>query len=283
MKEFTSESHIALTYKHLGINSVAAGAPASNAISIVFNCKPNVDPFELGEISGMFDSFISAGLSTQPPGFNIQCNTTVEEGFFMGDPAKLKFTLSGLHSFVNDGPGQEIVAIAAQVSIPNASIILNLNGNLNNPSDEWIALELIVSAELGDHQFLKAMLQQLPEPLRLLTLFNNASVTFDSVEQLKTEWGLWPGDIGDVKWSNLVSLLKKSMKLGFNANGIYLGADLEGLREPFGSLYDAAQRVLTGSTSIVVNLAGNEIRLELDIPFLSLLPQSFNAIGAEIL
>jgi len=201
----------------------------------------------------------------------------------MGDPAKLKFVFSGLHNLINDGPGQEIVAIAAQANIPSASVVLNFNGNLNVPSDDWLAAELVVTGEIGDHQFLKVMLQELPEPVRLISIFNSASITFDSFEQLKNEWGFWPDEIGEVKHSNLQTLVKQTLKLMLNDSGIYLGADLEKFRDPFGSLYDAVQRVLTGSLSVVFSLAGNEIRLELDIPFLQLLPLTFNAYGAEIL
>jgi len=281
--EFTPESHISLSYRHLGLGSVAAGAPASNSVSFTFQCKSNADPFEIGEVSGMLDSFIAAGLANPPPGFNIQANTTVEEGFFMGDSTKLKFTFTGLHTFIQDGPGQEIVAVAAQANIPSASIVLNFNGNLNTPSDDWVQPELLVNAEIGEYQFLKVMLQQVPEPFRALALFNHATISFDSMEQLKNEWGFWPNEIGDVKYSSLQELVKNFVKLVMNENGIYLGADLEAFRDPFGSLYDAVQRVLTGPFTIVLSLAGNEVRLESDITFLKLLPQTFNAFGAEIL
>jgi len=284
--EFNSQSHISVAYRNLGLGGVAAGAPASNTLCFTFNTKPGADPFEIGQVSGMIDSFVGQGLATQPPGMNFQCNTTVEEGFFMGDPSKLKFTFSGLHGILSDqGPpgAQEFFAVVGQVAVPSASIVLNFNGDLTNQSNEWLGAELVVTGEVNDSQMLKAILMEAPEPVRLLALFNNAFVEFDSLQQLKTEWGLWPEEIDELRYSNLVSLIKQAIKLALNENNIYLGADLEQMREPFGSMYDAIQSVLSGSLNVVLNIAGHELRIDIDTPFLSILPQSFNAIGAEIL
>jgi len=285
-EEFTPQSHISIAYRNLGLGGVAAGAPASNTLCFTFNTKPGADPFEIGQLSGMCDSFIAQGLATQPPGMNFQCNTTVEEGFFMGDPSKLKFTFNGLHGILTDqGPpgAQEFFAVVGQAAVPSASIVLNFNGDLTNQSDDWLGAELVVTAEVVDSQMLKAVLLEAPEPFRILALFNNAFVGFDSLQQLKTEWGLWPQEIDELRYSNLVSLIKMAMKFLLNSNNIYLGADLEQMREPFGTMYDSVQNVLSGSLNVVLNIAGHELRVDIDIPFLSILPKSFNAIGADIL
>eukprot|EP01129_Flabellula_baltica_P003789 TRINITY_DN13519_c0_g1_i1.p1 TRINITY_DN13519_c0_g1~~TRINITY_DN13519_c0_g1_i1.p1 ORF type:complete len:308 (-),score=75.08 TRINITY_DN13519_c0_g1_i1:25-909(-) len=277
---FQPKSHISINYTNLSQTNPAVTTPA-NQVQITFGCQSNVDPFALGELNGMLETFVQAGLSEMPIS-GITFASDVQQGFYAGDPTTLKWTFGGIEDLATEGPPGEIIAMASQVGVPTASVHLNLNGDLNQRTDDWIAAELVVNADVRPTEMLKGLLRQAPEELRLAVLFGSAVISFSTPDELK-EWGLWPEDLDDVTYSNVEALIKKAAKLVFNQNGVKVAADMEELREPFGTIYDQVQNCFTGCFTITLNVLGHEIVLESTIPFLTVLPQSFDSIGAEIL